>query len=191
MKNAAARAVCSIAVLSICFFCSASLIAAQVGALARDKEKDTCGPYLGAAVPKYRIARQFRDRTEYGSSLTILLSVDQKDVTRDNLLALSCKLGADHSNEDGFFVFILDTRRAAKRFVPLGDPGNDRQTNKAYRAFYAFSREDPQLKWPTPYDVYALTNPRGPSGQSLSWKPDPSQPDRWVSIDLGPPPPAH
>lgn len=150
MKNAAARAVCSIAVLSICFFFSASLIAAQVGALARDKAKDTCGPYLGAPVPKYRIARQFRDRTEYGSSLTILLSVDQKDVTRDNLLALSCKFGVDHANEESFFLRILDTRRAAKRFVPLGDPGNDRQTNMAYRAFYAFSHGSRLLKAPAP-----------------------------------------
>ena len=160
-----------IAILSICFLCASSLVAFQRATnQGKDKESDTCETYLKQKPPKYRLARQFHTQTNYGSALHIFVSIDQKDVTRDKLLALSCKLGIDHANEENFFVFILDTHRAAKRFNPQGE-GNDRQTNLADRAFYAFSRERG--------DAY---------GQSLTWKPDRYDPDRWVNIELGRPP---
>lgn len=100
----------------------------------------------------------------------MFVSVDPKKVSRNNLLALSCKLGADHANEEKFFVFILDTHRAARRFNPQGE-GNDRKTNLAYRGSYGFWRDNAN------------------AGQSLGWKPDRFDPDRWIEIDLGAPPP--
>lgn len=160
-----------ITILSICFLCGSSLVASQRAAnRGKDKESDTCEAYLKREAPKYRIARQFHTHTNYESALFVFVSVNRSDVTRDKLLALSCKLGLDRANERDFFVYILDTPRAAKRFNPQGE-GNDRQTNLADRGFYAFVRDSG--------NAY---------GQSLTWKPDRDDPDRWINIELGPPP---
>jgi len=165
------KKVTHVTILSICFLCASSLVASQRATnQGKDKESDTCETYLKQKPPKYRLARQFYTHTNYGSALHTFVSIDQKDVTRNKLFALSCKLGVDHANEEDFFVYILDTPRAARRFNPQGE-GNDRQTNLADRGFYAFVRD------------------RGNAyGQSLTWKPDRDDPDRWVNIELGPPP---
>jgi hypothetical protein len=173
LRNNSARAIFSTTVLWICLCCCALLVAAQEKAQTQNKERDTCTNYLGREGPKYRIARKFHTETNYGSALHIYLSINEKDVTRDNLLTLGCKLGIAYANEGSLFVRILDTRRAAKRFVPLGDPGNDRQTNMSYRGFYAFWRG------------------KDGSGQSLDWKPNRDDPNQWVDIDLGLPPQRH
>lgn len=153
------------------FLLGSSLIAAKRPAnQERDKESDSCEAYLKSKAPKHRIARQIHTHTNHASALTMHVSIDQKDVTRDKLIALSCQLGVDHASEEHFFLFILDTFRAAKRFNPLG-AGTSGQTNLSYRGLYGFSRE--------PGSAY---------GQSLAWKPDRNDPNHWVEINLGPPP---
>lgn len=119
-------------------------------------------------VPKYHVLRHYA--TDKKPGIILFVSVAPADVVRDKLVALGCKLGTDHADADNIFVHIFDSDGAAKKFNPAGE-GNGRQINLSYRAFYSFSRE------------------KGPAyGQSLTWRPDRNDPNRWLTVDLGPPP---
>lgn len=131
-------------------------------------EQATCEHFSSAMVPTFKIVRSTRKTTR--SSLVLFVSVAPADMTRDHIVALSCRLGKRYSSEQNLFVWIFDSRRAAMRFNPQGE-GNDRQTNLAYRALYGFSRQ-PGAKY----------------GQTIDWRPNAQEVSRWVHIDLGLPP---
>lgn len=130
-------------------------------------ERDDCRAQH-EGVPKYHVVRHYT--TDLKRGLALFMDIATADVTREKLVALVCRVGTDHSQEQSLFVYIFDSKRAAKRFNPQGE-GNDRQSNLEYRGLYWFSRE--------PGKAY---------GQSLDWRPDRDDINSWVHIDLGPPP---
>ncbi len=138
-----------------------------IGLQKKPAERGDCHAY-GEKVPKYDIARHYRTDLKPGLVLFVYIAPD--DVARQKLIALSCKIGRDHAAEQSLFVYVFDNKEGAKRFNPQGE-GNSRQINLSYRGLYGFSRE--------PGSAY---------GQSLSWRPDRNEPNRWVTIDLGTPP---
>ena len=140
-------------------------------ALARQRaeERADCDAYSGKQVPAFRVGKEFR--TDKGGFLVLSISVRPSDVDREKLIALACKIGRDHAEEDGVIVWILDSYKAAKRYSPLAGE-NERQTNLAYVGSCGFSRD-----------------PRARPEQSLDWWPDTNDRTRSVHIDLGPPPP--
>lgn len=157
------------ALLLTSFLCGSSLIAVRRPAnQEKNKESDSCEKYSADVAPRFKVVRETRKMTK--SSLVLFVSVAPSDTTRNRLVALSCELGRKYAAEENVFVWILDSKRAAKRFNPLG-AGTSGQTYLSYRGLYGFSRE--------PGSAY---------GQSLSWKPDRNDPNHWVEIDLGPPP---
>lgn len=151
-----------VSVIALCIF------DAQALGRQRTQERADCSAYVGRKIPTFRVAK--KSRTDKGRALVLSISLAPSDVDREKLIALACKLGRDHAAEEGLFVWILDSYRAAKRYSPQGE-GNDRQTELAYRGSCGFTR-DPQAGY----------------GQTLAWWPDPYDRNRFVHIDLGPPP---
>jgi hypothetical protein len=126
----------------------------------------SCDDYSKQKVPKFRIARRFRNDVMH--SVTLFISVAPRDISQDTLLTLGCSLGKTYSRNQTLFIWILDDFGAAKRFNPQGE-GNDSATNLAFRASYSFSRERNE--------------------QSLSWLPNRGSYGGAVEISLGSPPP--
>lgn len=126
---------------------------------------DGCAPYYDRAAPSFRIARHYELHAG-GGGLAIFLSISPADFEQDNVLALVCQMAREHSSEPSLFVRVFDSYAAAKRYNILGE-GNDRRTNWSYRALYGYAED------------------HGVVRQSLDWRPDPKDFDRWVTIDLG------
>lgn len=159
---------CEMAVLLIFSFVGFPLSGNQSKDHGKSKDQETCQSYLNVRMPNYKIARLIRGDT--GPVLDVYVAMKPRDIIREKLLVIGCKLGMKYAKEQTLFVYVFDDPRAAKRFNPQGE-GNDRATNLSYRAVYSFSRE-----------------PGYGYGQSLAWKPDRNDPDHWVNIDLGGPP---
>jgi hypothetical protein len=128
-------------------------------------ENGGCDAYAGLKLPDYKIGKVWRNN----AGLVLNVSVRGSDVERGKVLALLCKLGRAHADEEFLWINVLDSARAAKRYV-FGGEGNDRETNMALRAQYAFFR--------------------GQGGiQVVTWFPDRYDLDRSIRIELGEPPP--
>ena len=133
------------------------------------REGDTCAAHAGEPVPEYRIGSQYsKDGRKY---IHLFVSMHRRDITRDNLIALVCKLTEENADSDGLTVHVLDSYKIASRFtfIPLGD-GEPAGADQSRRAFFIFSRD--------PGEAYGLT---------LHWLPKKGQ--EWEHIYLGPPPP--
>jgi hypothetical protein len=125
----------------------------------------SCDTYLREKSPKFRVARKIQ--SEDKQSVTIFVSVDPTDISRDKLLTVVCGLGRTYARSQTLVVWVLDDYRAATRFNPQGE-GNDSATTIAFRASYYFSREKNE--------------------QSFGWLPDVHNHSNKVEVDLGPPP---
>jgi hypothetical protein len=136
------------------------------GTLHASDESSPCDRYSREKLPKFHLARQIRNESLH--SIVLFISVATRDITQDRLLTLSCSLGKTYAKNETLVVWILDDRKAAKRYNPQGE-GNDSATSLAYRASYSFSREK--------------------NDQSFGWLPDRGNYSSAVEIKLGPPPP--
>jgi hypothetical protein len=126
---------------------------------------DGCEPYYDRASSRFRIARHYELHAG-GGGLAIFVSISPADFEQDNVVALVCKMAREHSSEPSLFIRVFDSYAAARRYNILGE-GNDKKTNWSYRAMYGCAED------------------HGVVRQSLIWRPDPKNFDRWVTIDLG------
>lgn len=124
-------------------------------------ERVSCEEFENSKLPKFKVVREYPTDVMPGIVLRVLL--DPADVSRDKLLALACSLGRAHAEHNLLFVYFFDSKAAAKNYSPM---------NPTQRALYGFSR-----------------NAGSVPGQSLDWRPDASDRNRWIHIDMGPSPP--
>ena len=133
------------------------------------KDQDSCSAHSGVRIPKYRIARSIRP--ERKGNLVLFLSISPEDAERGSLIALACGLGSRYASETFLYVYIFDSRDAAKHYNPQGE-GNTVQEEASYLGFCGFGRVP---------DFY---------GAQLSLLGKIAHPFRdRTDIDLGPPPP--
>jgi len=134
-------------------------------------EKDDCRNYLSVKIPKFNVVRAMR--ADLRPALELYISVAPAEIDHDQMLALACHLGTIHAVEEALFFWICDTKSAAKHFEPGGAESSGSENDKlSCRVSYSFTRY--------PQDGY---------GQLFDWRPERSDPKRWVLVDLGPPPP--
>jgi len=153
-----------------CLMAALNLHASQQNAEGTgDRERDTCAAHAGEPVPEYRIGSQYSKPSP--NSIHLFLSMHRGDITRDNLIALVCKLTEENADEEDLYVHVFDSYKIASRFtfIPLGN-GEPAGADRSLRAFFIFSRD--------PGEAYGLT---------LHWLPKKGQ--EWEHIYLGPPPP--
>lgn len=131
----------------------------------RETQKESCANFASAPIPTYHLVREWR--TDVEPMPVLFVSVKPRDVSRGSIIALACRIGAEHSSEQALDLYILDNLRAAKLFTPAYE-GNSSKTERAHRATYEFSRTT--------------------DSQFLDWRPDPNDPSRWIHINLGLPP---
>jgi hypothetical protein len=120
-------------------------------------EQVKCEDYASRPAPNYQIARL--ERADMGPMLTLYISISPGDFNRENLLALSCKLGRTYSNEEILGVWIFDSFESAKWYTPIGDVRGKAAKAGPVLAVYGFSRDKPIIHhslywWPTPSDRY-------------------------------------
>lgn len=131
----------------------------------REVQRDDCSRSAGLPVPSYHLAREWRG--DIKPLLVLFISVNTRDVNQDGLVALACAVGKKYAAEQNLSAWILDNSHAAKIYNPAHE-GNTAEAERSLRATYGFSRKD--------------------HSQTLDWRPDPKQPNKWIHIDLGRPP---
>jgi hypothetical protein len=131
-----------------------------------DTERDTCAAYANQPLPHYRVANRFLKKEPV--YIHLYVSVDRREITRAEMIALVCKLGQENAEADTLSIQVFDRFQVATKFGPNneGDPAG---ADKSRRAIYIFSRE-----------------PGEAHGQRLDWLP--SNEREWKRIYLGPPP---
>jgi hypothetical protein len=149
--------------VSVVLFAWAPSLAAQ-----GTSEKDSCDRYTSQPIPKFRVAKKFRNEPKPG--LSLFISISPSAFQRDKLLALVCDLGRRHAKEESLFVFVLNSYKAASQYNGSGE-GEDYETMTSPLVFYAFLRHD------------------GTGNQSMAWSPDRYNASTRIHIDLGEPPP--
>jgi hypothetical protein len=149
--------------VSIFVFVGAPSIAAQ-----GKSEKDTCDRYTSQPIPKFRVAKKYRNEPKPG--LTLFVSISPSAFQRDKLLALVCDLGRRHAEEESLFVFVLNSYKAASQYNASGE-GEDYETMISPLVLYAFLRRD------------------GTGNQGMDWYPDRDNASTSIHVDLGEPPP--
>lgn len=125
-----------------------------------------CTSMRNTRAPKYRIVTKDYTREDV-PMLTLRISVAAKHFSRDELVALACRLDSDFAGERRLFVLIFDNPRSARNYVPpfaMADPPGSLKDQHSQRAFFL----------------------RDPVAQKhfLSWFPDPNDRKNEVMIRL-------
>ena len=135
----------------LCLFCKAQ---------ERETQKEVCANFAGVKPPPYNLVRQWH--ADVHPMPILFVSVKQRHMTRDSMIALACRIGKDHSSERALDLYIFDDQHAAKVYSPAHE-GNTAEVEKALRAMYEFSREKGQ--------------------QWIDLRPAPNS--KWIHVDLG------
>ena len=117
-----------------------------------------CQAYTHRTAPKYRVARKYEMGPEGNPIPWVHVSVAEKFINRDDLIALACQLRRDFAKEKTIWVVIFDNFKAAKIWVPLGDTFRDGDSRPP-RAQYEFDRDTGEnyVHWyPEPMDMYRV-----------------------------------
>ncbi len=128
----------------------------------RETQKESCANFASIPIPRYRLGRQWR--TDVKPMPVLFISVKPRDVSRDSVISLGCRIGEEYSSEQSLDLYILDDQHSAKIYSPAHE-GNTGKTERSLRAIYEFSREK-DYQW-------------------IDWRPDPNQASKWIHIDLG------
>jgi hypothetical protein len=131
------------------------------------QESDTCNRYGTQPVIPYHIAR--KEKIKENEILLLNVSIDPKDMDRNNLLALACALGKGYPREAALAVYIFDNNHFAKSF----DPEGERNSGGTYRSICG---------------LYRFVRTGQVTGQEMFLRSDPKSPYFDTRIDLGPPP---
>lgn len=124
---------------------------------------DSCAKHVSGS-PRYYVGFS-RSWTHADESITEMnVSVTPSDITQDRLISLVCKITAAHRKADVLIIWILDSRKAAKRFRFTGQGISG--SGFKVRGSYSYNRKA--------------------SAQQLTWTPDPENPSSSIKIVLKP-----
>ena len=131
-----------------------TLLACTVWARPAQAPGGACG------APSYKVAYRYSEGTK---EVAIAVSIDPRDVTLHNLLALACQFRADFPDAETIGVNIFNNYEAGRKADVHGveEGGGQRRYRAAFIAYYHLDR-------PKGKDVLTLVgDPRHPCGNDI------------------------